>query len=188
MEKTLYRNEMNKVLAGVASGLAEYFEMDVTWVRIIFVFAAVFGFSGVFIYLILWIVIPNRPFNPAGFPPYNTDYRVYEDQPFTSYTAGSPQSETPVPPYLKNKQSNGNTRLIGGLILVFLGSYFLLDEFNFFPNWFDFHKMWPIIFIIPGILLILKAGKTRYSTDRNRPHVSDEGTSDTMDSTRPDIN
>ena len=80
MEKRLYRDETNKILAGVSSGLAEYFEMDVTWVRIIFVFAAVFGFSGVIIYIILWIVIPPKPFNPTGFSSYSTDYKVYEDK------------------------------------------------------------------------------------------------------------
>ena len=158
MEKRLYRNEMNKILAGVSSGLAEYFDMDVTWVRIIFVFAAVFGFSGVIIYIILWIVIPPKPFNGSGSSSYNTDYRVYEDKSST-YTASGNQDATPQPPYMGKKQNSSNTRVIGGLILVFFGAYFLLEEFDVFPYWFNLHKMWPVIFIVLGILIISKTEK-----------------------------
>lgn len=158
MEKRLYRNETDKMLAGVASGLAEYFEMDVTWVRIIFVFAAIFGFSGVIIYIILWIVIPPKSFNPAGFSPA-ADYRVYEDKTHTSPPAGFNQPATPQPPYMKKKSGKGNGRLIGGLLLVVLGIYFLLDEFNFFPAWFELYRMWPVLFIILGVHIITKPGK-----------------------------
>lgn len=158
MEKRLYRDETNKILAGVSSGLAEYFEMDVTWVRIIFVFAAVFGFSGVIIYIILWIVIPPKPFNPTGFSSYSTDYKVYEDK-TSPYVGAGDQADTPRPPYLDKKQNSSNTRMIGGLILVFFGAYFLLEEFDVFPYWFNLHKMWPVIFIVLGILIISKTEK-----------------------------
>ncbi|HXH99103.1 MAG TPA: PspC domain-containing protein [Sphingobacteriaceae bacterium] len=165
MEKRLYRNETEKILAGVSSGLAEYFDMEVTWVRIIFV--AIFGFSGVIIYIILWIVIPAKPFNVAGFSSYNTDYRVYEDKSYDPQKAAFNQYTTPPPPYLSKKNNNGNTRLIGGMILVFFGTYCLLDEFNFFPYWLEIHKLWPLLFIILGVLIISKAGKKKsYSIDK----------------------
>jgi phage shock protein C len=154
MEKRLYRNEQDKILAGVSSGLADYFDMDVTWVRIIFVFAAVFGFSGVIIYVILWIVIPPKPFNTS----YNTDYKVYDDK-TSPYTSSGYQAETPQPPYLIKKQNSSNTRLIGGLILVFFGAYFLLEEFDVFPYWFNLHKLWPVVFIVLGVLIISKTEK-----------------------------
>lgn len=157
MEKRLYRNERDKILAGVSSGLAEYFDMDVTWVRIIFVFAAVFGFSGVIIYVILWIVVPPKPFN-TGFSSYNTDYKVYDDK-TSPYTGSGYQAETPQPPYLIKKQNSSNTRLIGGLILVFFGAYFLLEEFDVFPYWFNLHRLWPVIFIVLGVLIISRTEK-----------------------------
>lgn len=157
MEKRLYRNERDKIVAGVSSGLAEYFDMDVTWVRIIFVFAAVFGFSGVIIYLILWIVVPPKPFTGNGFSPYTADYRVYEEKTSAYSSSGTNQSETPLPP-LKRKDSS-NTRLIGGLLLVFFGAYFLLEEFDIFPYWLQLHKMWPLIFIVLGFLIIFKTEK-----------------------------
>jgi len=58
MVKTLQRSN-NKILAGVCSGLANYYNIDPTIVRIIFL-VAFFGFGvGPLIYLILWLVMPQ---------------------------------------------------------------------------------------------------------------------------------
>ena len=158
MEKRLYRDESDKILAGVSSGLAEYFEMYVTWVRIIFVFAAVFGFSGVIIYIILWIVVPPKPFIGSGFNSYDTDYRVPGEQPPYPAPAADKRA-TPQPPYMRQRENSSNTRLIGGLILIFFGAYFLLEEFDIFPYWLELHRMWPVIFIVLGLLIISRSDK-----------------------------
>jgi phage shock protein C len=60
MAKKLLRNESNKMIAGVCSGLADYFGVDATLVRIIFVVATVAFGIGVLPYIILWIVIPKQ--------------------------------------------------------------------------------------------------------------------------------
>lgn len=161
MEKKLQRNEQDKVLAGVCSGLADYFDVDVTWIRVAFVVATIAGFSGVLAYIILWIAVPARPYMPGNYNSaygrYNTDYRVYEDkrepESFGTYS-GEIAPET-----VKNAKKSGNGRMIAGLLLVGFGAYFLLDEFNIIPYWFDFDKLWPLVFIIPGILIISKNGK-----------------------------
>ena len=58
--KKLYRSRTERWLAGVCGGLGKYFAVDPTLVRVIFVlFALTFG-SGFLIYLVLWIVIPQR--------------------------------------------------------------------------------------------------------------------------------
>ena len=50
----------NKRIAGVCAGLANYFDIDVTLVRILFVAALFLGFSlGFWVYLILWIIAPK---------------------------------------------------------------------------------------------------------------------------------
>ena len=49
----------DRKIAGVCSGLAKYFNTDVTLVRLIFVVLIVLGGSGVIIYLIAWIMIPT---------------------------------------------------------------------------------------------------------------------------------
>jgi phage shock protein PspC (stress-responsive transcriptional regulator) len=57
----LYRNISNKVIAGVCNGLSDYFKIDVTLIRIIFVLGTIFS-HGPFglLYLILWIVMPKK--------------------------------------------------------------------------------------------------------------------------------
>jgi|SRR3989344_2066835 len=55
----LHRSETNRVIAGVCGGLAEYFNIDPTIIRILFIIVTVFGGSGILIYIILWLVIPS---------------------------------------------------------------------------------------------------------------------------------
>jgi len=61
-KKRLTRSN-DRMLAGVLAGVAEYLDMDPTIVRIIYVVLAVFsaGFPGLLLYIILWIVIPEKP-------------------------------------------------------------------------------------------------------------------------------
>jgi phage shock protein C len=59
--RKLYRSRSNRMLAGVCGGLAQYFNIDPTLVRVLFVVLAVLGGSGLLIYLVLWIVVPEEP-------------------------------------------------------------------------------------------------------------------------------
>lgn len=159
MEKRLYRFEHDKMLAGVCSGLADYFDVEVTWVRIAFIVATLAGFSGLLVYIILWIAIPRKPYAP-GYPNYNTDYRVYNEQ----YTASSmpgaaQQTGEDSEPILPRKRKSGNGSVIAGLILIGFGGFFLLDEFDIIPYWFDFGRLWPLVIIIPGILMVARSGR-----------------------------
>lgn len=62
-EKKLYRST-DKKISGVCAGVAEYFEIDPTIVRVIYALVTFFtlGFVGVAVYFILAFVIPQRPF------------------------------------------------------------------------------------------------------------------------------
>jgi len=54
MEKKLYRNEHDKAVAGVASGLADYMQIDVTIVRLLFVLTTIFlAGSGILAYIFM---------------------------------------------------------------------------------------------------------------------------------------
>lgn len=57
--RKLYRSETQRMLAGVCGGLAEYFNIDATVVRVLFLILAVFGGSGIVLYLVMWIVVPD---------------------------------------------------------------------------------------------------------------------------------
>jgi phage shock protein PspC (stress-responsive transcriptional regulator) len=59
--KRLHRSESDRWLAGVCGGIAEYFNVDSTLIRVLFI---LFGFlvgGGVLIYIILWIIMPEAP-------------------------------------------------------------------------------------------------------------------------------
>ena len=57
--RRLYRSSTDQKIAGVCAGLAEYFRIDPTLVRLIFVFLALAGGPGLLIYIIMWIVMPQ---------------------------------------------------------------------------------------------------------------------------------
>jgi len=62
MEKRLYRSTKDRMIAGICAGIAEYFNVDPTVVRLVAVLALVFGiFPAVLAYLILWVVVPENP-------------------------------------------------------------------------------------------------------------------------------
>jgi len=59
--KRLYRSEKDKMIGGVCGGIAEYFMLDPTLVRLGYILLSIFTvFSGVLAYLILWVVVPVR--------------------------------------------------------------------------------------------------------------------------------
>ena len=66
--RKLCRSQTDRKLAGICGGLAEYFNVDVTLVRKIFVVLAVCGGAGLVLYQAMWILVPDRsePQPPTG--------------------------------------------------------------------------------------------------------------------------
>lgn len=67
--KRLMRSRTERMIAGVCGGLAEYFHMDPTIVRVIFVLAALVNGMGLIVYLVLWLVMPEAPASAPVVPP-----------------------------------------------------------------------------------------------------------------------
>ncbi len=136
MEKRLYRSKRDKMIGGVCGGIAEYFEVDSTVVRLICAITFLAGGTGVLAYIVGLIIIPER-----------TDYNSFESE-------VDSEKETI---YYENGEmkSKGNekNRLIAGAILIFLGVTFLFKEFFY---WFDFSYIWPVALIVLGGLLLIK--------------------------------
>ncbi len=65
--KRLVRPREGRKIAGVCLGLAEYFDLDVSLIRLVWVLAVVFGGTGLLAYLVGWIVMPEEP-EPAPQP------------------------------------------------------------------------------------------------------------------------
>jgi uncharacterized membrane protein HdeD (DUF308 family) len=69
-------------------------------------------------------------------------------------TAGSdipPYNAEPMPPYQGKEDRSTRGALIGGIILITLGSIFLMDKFI---PYISFHKLWPLILVVAGAVLI----------------------------------
>lgn len=127
----LYRSTSDKVIGGVAGGLGDYLNIDPVIVRIIFVLLAIFGGSGVLVYIILWIVIPEKSFL---FGEVQTDEQDVQGQ-----------------PAIPDDRRKSNSSLIAGVILIAFGLLFLVDRLVPMYNIWDF---WPLLLVGAGILLI----------------------------------
>ena len=65
--RKLYRSRTNKQVAGVCGGLAAYFNVDVTLMRVLFVLLGILGAAGIVLYIAMWIIVPQEP--PVGGAP-----------------------------------------------------------------------------------------------------------------------
>ena len=64
MSKKLYRSVSDKKLAGVCGGIAEYFGLDSTLIRVGWALVSLFAGAGVLAYIVCAIIIPEKPENP----------------------------------------------------------------------------------------------------------------------------
>ncbi|KUO61294.1 MAG: hypothetical protein APF84_11710 [Gracilibacter sp. BRH_c7a] len=128
MNKQLYRSRNNKVIAGVCGGVAEYFEVDPTIVRIAWLLLAFPGGIGLIAYIICWIVMPEKSSSVASADFYENDHQTTEEKE-------------------KNKK-------IIGIALVIIGSVFLFDVFF---RWFDMAVIVPLAIIAIGIFVLYNA-------------------------------
>lgn len=61
MKKRLYRSKKSRILGGVCGGIAEYFDVDPTLIRLAWIlFTLAYG-AGIIAYIIAWIIIPEKP-------------------------------------------------------------------------------------------------------------------------------
>ncbi len=139
--KKLYRSETNRVLAGVAGGLGEYFGIDPTLIRLILVLITIFGGSGILIYIILWILIPSEndlDTDSKDTLKQNAQELKTKARVFAQEIKGMPRGDHP--------------RNWFGFIIIVLGLLFLFDNLGFL----QFHLFWPLVLIALGLFLLFK--------------------------------
>jgi len=139
--KKLYRSRTDRVIGGVCGGLAEYFDIDSTIVRIVAVIIAIWGGVGVFAYIIGLIVIPEEP--------VKGEKKMAGKNKKDDFSEKVEAAAQQVKSELKKDPAKG--QWIGGLILITLGVLFLVNQF--IPA-LDFGKLWPVILIVIGAYVI----------------------------------
>ncbi len=158
----LYRSQKNRVIGGVAGGLAEYFRVDVVLVRLLWVLAIFLGGGGIPVYIIAWIIIPDeqRVFaGPGGhFKGQGTEGSVEDNpgdvgseaQPGNAWK-GAEEREW----HTGENDAGARSRRSAGLILVALGIIFL--AYQLFGSFFRF--TWPLLLVALGIYLLVRERK-----------------------------
>ena len=162
MNRHLFRSPDDRVLAGVAGGMAEAYDLDpalvlVGWALLIIITGGAF----LLLYLVMALVVPLRPVGVAwaaamaGGP---TPLIGPDGSPMP----GDPGAMPPVGPtgsssdwsYRAKRRNDTNGALVIGLILIVAGAFFLARQFIPAMNW---SLVWPLIAMGGGLLLILLA-------------------------------
>lgn len=63
--RKLYRSRKQRLIAGVCGGLAERFDTDPTWIRLLFILMFFIGGCALLVYIILWLIVPLAPVEPV---------------------------------------------------------------------------------------------------------------------------
>lgn len=140
MQKQLFRYPNKATIGGVCHGLAVYFNLDVSLVRVLFVVGAVSFGTGALAYLIMWAVLPEKPVVYSSEPPF---------LPIEENEEVLPSS---------NSDDQKRATLIAGFVVLGIGVLFLLR--NFIPE-FHIGKFWPVILIIVGGAIVFGAYKNK---------------------------
>ncbi|MCD6575263.1 PspC domain-containing protein [Candidatus Aerophobetes bacterium] len=130
MSKKLYRSREDKIIGGVCGGLAKYFDVDPTLIRILAVVSIFINGIGIIAYIIAWIIVPLEPSN-------SNRTEDISDEEIRVLTAGDKVQRR---------------RIAGGLILVVIGGVFLMHAYI---PWFGLRKLWPLILIAIGLVIIV---------------------------------
>jgi len=148
----LYRSRNDRMLAGVAGGLAQMWGADPSLVRVIWALLAIFtGGLAFIVYIVMALVIPEEPLLPEA----------ADGQALVGTAAADAQSARAT-----RRAGGGNSNSIpaaaifGGFLIV-LGGFFLVRQF--LPQ-IDFDWVWPLILVGLGVLLVVSA--VRRPSDR----------------------
>lgn len=160
MNRRLYRSRRDSILGGVAGGVADYFDMDPSIVRIVWaVLALVTGGIFLVLYLVMWIVVPEGPSAAtvaqaaAGTTPASG-----EPETDAAATGTSTATDASAPTWEVQEQrirrGGAGGALIFGLILIGLGVWFLIDRYIPAING---DLLWPVALVVLGIVLLVIA-------------------------------
>lgn len=164
--RTLYRSRIDRMLAGVCGGLGEYFQLDPTLIRLVFVLLAAFTGVGVLAYIVLWIVVPEEGGQPL-YEQWKSEGKSTVPAPDTSSAPQPPAAaSTPGPVPVTGSWSSRPDEwlhrdhirrggVVPGVVLIVVGALFLVNVI--LPQLrIDIWKLWPVILIAIGIGIMVR--------------------------------
>jgi phage shock protein C len=143
--KRLYKSRRNKIIDGVCGGFAEYFDVDPSIIRLLWVLVTLMGGAGFVAYLVAMIIMPVNPEHIT----------------------------TPQTPSSNQATDRSDRRRFFGVLLVLIGSLILLVNFGWFWDfgWWSFTKS----IILPLLIIGLGAFLIYLQTSRKKATSSDSG-------------
>jgi len=154
MRKKLYRSSKDCMIGGVCGGIAEYFDIDPTLVRLLAVLVVLLGGAGFIAYIIAWIIIPKNPEQET------TEKFEKGENLKEKIKKGAEDVIEEVKEHLESKEidpkSEKNRKIWGGIIIIIIGVIFLLGGLFPLVAW---GNMWPLIIIAIGIVIMVQAFK-----------------------------
>lgn len=146
----MYRSS-DRIVGGVCAGLAEGFHVDALWVRVAFLILIFIQGIGAFLYIVLWLVMPERVEGGgqrSGFDAMTVDIRRIWGE-LQHPTPGKSQAGASAPARSSFFQ---NQSLVFGLILVVIGLVLLGGNVGII-NW---SVVWPAALITLGIVILVR--------------------------------
>jgi len=159
MERKLYRSRSERMICGVCGGLANYFDMDPTIVRIIFVLLALANGAGILIYIIMAIVVPLK-----GSKVSTSKEVIKENVEEIKETASELGQEIRSTFEKTDDEETSNKirrrRNMLGFALIIIGVIIMLSTLNLF-RWISWGYIWPAIIIAVGLLIIFSSRRKK---------------------------
>jgi phage shock protein C len=161
VNRRLYRCQHDRLLAGVAGGLAEHFDLDPTLVRVLWVLSIFFGGLGLLLYILMAIIVPLEP---AGGPAYGlpaagpaTDVAPDDATPGPDPARAAHGGWHSMPVEHRHvPRDTGRLATIVGVVMILFGALALVD--SLLPAWADHGRfLWPAFIVGIGALLVLSA-------------------------------
>lgn len=154
--KRLYRSRRDGMIAGVCGGLAEYFDVDPSLVRLVFILTIFLGGAGLVVYLVAWIIVPENPEQSAS-PAYEKNQKLKDEVIQELKRVGSGLAGR-LEDSMEDLEGRPERRSMAflGLALIAIGAAILFR--NFVP-WLKLQELWPILLIAIGALLLVSAAR-----------------------------
>lgn len=145
MSTRLERSRQDRMIAGVCGGVAEYLQVEVTWIRLVFAILAVFGGLGLIAYIVLVIImpLPGQRLAADGVSATTSDTTADSGQPY----AAAREPRTPV--------DTERRRQTAGYALIAIGLIFLLNNQGLF-RFLEWRYVWPLALVALGVLLLVQ--------------------------------